>query len=80
VPSTFWLESENLRFGLWLECTTISLEANNDKILDILTANEKKLMSYKLICTLINKGKNNDPTNNLHGFQFLVFVFVFFCE
>ncbi len=52
VPSTFWLESENLRFGLWLECKMSELLLDSQTEID----NEIKNKSYQLDCNFIQKG------------------------
>lgn len=51
VPSTFWLESENLRFGLWLECKMSELLVDSQTEID----NEIKNKSYQLDCNFIQK-------------------------
>ncbi len=58
VPSTFWLESENLRFGLWSECSSVSVSSNNENLsAEQYSSTIRVVPKPREVCTHIERGK-----------------------
>jgi hypothetical protein len=55
VPSTSWLESDNLRFGLWSECSTVTVY--NELVGVEQQSTIRVAQKARDVCKIIERGK-----------------------